>query len=245
MNNEYIIHKTLQKKLSVQFCKGVKQYNLIQPGDSILAGLSGGKDSLALIELLGLYRKKNNYNFSVTALHVKMRNISYSSNTDYLKNFCKNYGIDLIIKETHFEEDTQKNRTPCFLCSWNRRKILFETAQEIKANKIALGHHQDDIIHTLLMNLNYQGTFTTMPIKIRMKKFPVSIIRPLCKIQEHDLHTWAKLNHYHPMIKICPYDTNSKRTIIKNWFSTMEKENREARFNMWHALEKEGKLIEE
>lgn len=209
MNNESI-YKTLQKKLSIQFCKGVKYFNLIQPGDSILAGLSGGKDSLALIELLGLYRKRNNYNFSITALHVKMRNISYSSNTEYLKEFCKHYDINLIIKETQFEKDKQKNRTPCFLCSWNRRKILFETAQEIGANKIALGHHQDDIIHTLLMNLNYQGSFTTMPVKIKMKKFPISIIRPLCKIQEIDISTWSELNHYRPMIKICPYDKIAK-----------------------------------
>ncbi len=244
MNNESI-YKTLQKKLSIQFCKGVKYFNLIQPGDSILAGLSGGKDSLALIELLGLYRKKNNYNFSITALHVKMRNISYSSNTEYLKEFCKHYDINLIIKETQFEKDKQKNRTPCFLCSWNRRKILFETAQEIGANKIALGHHQDDIIHTLLMNLNYQGSFTTMPVKIKMKKFPISIIRPLCKIQEIDISTWSELNHYRPMIKICPYDKNSKRATIRTLFSTIEEENKEARYNIWHALEKEGKLIEE
>ena len=113
MNNESI-YKTLQKKLSIQFCKGVKYFNLIQPGDSILAGLSGGKDSLALIELLGLYRKKNNYNFSITALHVKMRNISYSSNTEYLKEFCKHYDIHLIIKETQFEKDKQKTELPAF-----------------------------------------------------------------------------------------------------------------------------------
>lgn len=235
----------LQKKLLDRFGKGIKQYQLIQPGDSILVGLSGGKDSLALVELLGKYRKKHNYNFSVTALHVKMKNISYSSDCQYLESFCQKQNIDFILKETSFKEDKQKGRSPCFLCSWNRRKILFETAQKIKANKIALGHHQDDILHTTFMNLLYEGNFSTMPVKIKMKKFPITIIRPLCRIQETDIASWASISNYCPLIKICPYDTASKRNTIKNLFSKIEELNSEARFNIWHALEKEGKLIEE
>lgn len=96
-------------------------------------------------------------------------------------------GIPLYIRTGKFETDRNPKRTPCFLCAWNRRKILFNLAQEIGCNKIALGHHQDDILHTALMNLTFSGSFSTMPACLEMEKFPITIIRPLCRVKEEDL----------------------------------------------------------
>jgi tRNA(Ile)-lysidine synthase TilS/MesJ len=143
-----------------------------------------------------------------------------------------------------FEADRNERRTPCFLCSWNRRKTLFEVAQELGCNKIALGHHQDDILHTALMNLSYAGSFSTMPCYLKMQKMPLAIIRPLCMVKESLLKEWAKESEYQPLIKLCPHERASKRTEIACLFEQMEKQNPEFRANLWNALLKDGKLVE-
>ena len=96
--------------------------------------------------------------------------------------------------------------------------MLFTVAQELSCHKIALGHHQDDILHTLLLNLSFQGQFGTMPVRLQMRKFPMTIIRPLCMVQEKDLAAWAELQGYRKQKKLCPYETDSHRSDIKQIF---------------------------
>ena len=139
----------------------------------------------------------------------------------------------------------RRQKQPCFLCSWNRRKQLFNLAQELGCNKIALGHHQDDIIHTALMNLTFQAHFSTMPVRLKMRKMPLTIIRPLCLIPESDIKTYAEMQGYEKQQKLCPYETGSHRTDIKEIYERMEALNPEVRYNIWRALETENKLIEE
>lgn len=234
----------LERRIFRLFRKGLTNYNLIENGDRILVGLSGGKDSLALVDFLGKQAKIHNPNFTVEALHVRMQNIDYQSDIRLLQDFAEKAGVTLHVRETGFEPDQQKHRSPCFLCSWNRRKILFETAQELNFNKIALGHHMDDILHTLLMNQFFEGQFSTMPVKLKMRKFPLTIIRPLCKVQEKDLLSWAKYKQYPTMIKRCPYENISKRTEIRTLFEQLEQMNPEIRYSLWNAMEKENKLAE-
>jgi tRNA(Ile)-lysidine synthase TilS/MesJ len=147
-------------------------YHLIEDDDRILVGLSGGKDSLLLLELLAKRAKIDHPRFSVEALHVRMENIHYETDTSYLQWFCEALNVRLHVKTTSFEigteaiknsRDARRQKQHCFLCSWNRRKQIFNLAQELGCNKIALGHHQDDLIHTALMNLTFQGRFDTMP----------------------------------------------------------------------------------
>ena len=167
------------RRIERRFNKGVVQYNLIEEGDKILIGLSGGKDSLALIELLGRRARIFKPRFSVVAVHVVMKNIPYQSNLEYLRAHAETFGVPLVVYETSFDPSTDTRKSPCFLCSWNRRKALFTVAKEQGCNKIALGHHMDDILETLLMNLTYQGAFSTMPPRLVMKKFDMTIIRPM------------------------------------------------------------------
>jgi tRNA(Ile)-lysidine synthase TilS/MesJ len=142
-------------------------------------------------------------------------------------------------------KDRRRQKQPCFLCSWNRRKQLFNLAQELGCNKIALRHHQDDLIHTALMNLTYQAHFATMPARLKMRKMPLTIIRPLCLIPESDIKTWAEMQGYQKQQKLCPYETNSHRTDIKQLYDALEQMNPEVRYNIWGALEADNKLIEE
>jgi tRNA(Ile)-lysidine synthase TilS/MesJ len=244
--------RRLEKRLNERFVKAMATYHLIEDDDRILVGLSGGKDSLLLLELLAKRAKILHPRFEVEALHVRMENIHYETDTSYLQGFCDNLGVPLHVRITRFEigsptdaRDARRQKQPCFLCSWMRRKEMFNLAQELGCNKIALGHHQDDLIHTALMNLTFQGSFTTMPARLKMRKMPLTIIRPLCMIEEQDIKTYAELNGYQKQQKLCPYETSSHRTDIRHIYDAIEQLNPEARYSIWNALNADNKLIEE
>ena len=234
---------TLDERLWKTFNKALGQYQLIDEDDKILVGLSGGKDSLCLLEFLARRSKVHVPHFTVEALHVRMENIHYETDTSYLQSFCDHLAVPLHIVTTSFNSQ-QKKKPACFLCSWQRRKQLFNVAQELGCTKIALGHHQDDIIHTALMNLTFQGQFSTMPAKLRMKKMPLTIIRPLCLCQEADIQQYAEEQHYEKQLKLCPYEKATNRTTAKTLFQQLEQLNPEVRYSIWHALEQEEKLVE-
>ena len=251
LNNE---SRRLEHRLKERFVKAMATYHLIEDDDRILVGLSGGKDSLLLTELLANRAKIDHPRFSVEALHVRMENIQYETDTSYLQQFCDEQGVKLHLRTTRFEigeetvndaRDARRQKQPCFLCSWMRRKEMFNLAQELGCNKIALGHHQDDMLHTALMNLTFQGRFDTMPARLRMRKMPLTIIRPLCLIGEADIKAYAEMKGYQKQKKICPYETNSYRTDIKRLYDEIEQINPEARYSIWRALNAENKLIEE
>ena len=249
--------RRLAKRLNERFVKAMATYHLIEDDDRILVGLSGGKDSLLLLELLAKRARILHPRFEVEALHVRMENIHYETDTSYLQSFCDALGVPLHVKTTHFEvldessmfniqsSIKRKQKQPCFLCSWNRRKEMFNLAQELGCNKIALGHHQDDILHTALMNLCFQSRFASMPARLKMRKMPLTIIRPLCMIQEKDIKAYAELQGYQKQQKLCPYETDSHRSDIKRLYEEMERISPEVRYSIWGALEADNKLIED
>ena len=243
----------LWKRINERFVKAFVTYRLIEDDDHILVGLSGGKDSLCLLELMAKRAKIQHPRFRVEAIHVRMENIDYKTSTSYLESFCEALDVPLHIVTTSFNElppedessPSFRSKPPCFLCSWNRRKQLFNLAQELGCNKIALGHHQDDLLHTTLMNLLFQSRFATMPARLQMKKMPLQIIRPLCMVEENDIASYAELSEYEKQVKLCPYEKESQRTEARRLFELAEQMNPEARFSIWSALQREGKMIEE
>ncbi len=235
----------LEERIMHRMVKAMATYRLISDGDKILVGLSGGKDSLCLLEMLALRRKIAHPVFTVEALHVRMENIHYETDTSYLEEFAHRLGVPLHLRTTRFDSSTDTRKTPCFLCSWYRRKELFNLAQELGCNKIALGHHQDDLLHTALMSTFFQGSFATMPARLRMRKMPLSIIRPLCMVPEDDIKHLAALRGYEPQLKQCPYEHDSSRDYAAKLFKEIEAHNQEARPCLWRALEDAGKLVEE
>ena len=237
----------LWHRLNERFVKAFATYHLLEDGDHVLVGLSGGKDSLCLLELLARRARISHPSFKVEAIHVRMENIDYQTSTDYLESFCKNLDVPLHIVTTRFEvvgPASQRAKPPCFLCSWHRRKQLFNLAQQLGCNKIALGHHQDDLLHTALMNLFYQSRFGTMPARLQMKKMALQIIRPLCMIEERDIARYAELSGYERQIKLCPYEHDTRRTDMRRLFEEAERHNPEARHSLWSALIRDGKLTE-
>lgn len=226
----------LMRRISTRFNKGVVNYRLIDDGDKILIGLSGGKDSLALLELLAKRSRILKPKFSVVAVHVSMTNIPYQADLNYLKEYSESLGVPFVHYETNFDPSTDTRKSPCFLCSWNRRKALFAVAKEQGCNKIALGHHMDDILETLLMNITFQGAFSTMPPKLVMKKFEMTIIRPMCMVHEADLQELAEVRNYRKQVKHCPYETQSNRTDMKGVLKQLETLNPEARYSLWGSM---------
>ena len=226
----------LLRRISTRFNKGVVKYRLIDDDDKILVGLSGGKDSLALLEFLAKRSRILKPKFSVVAVHVSMTNIPYQADLAYLKEFSESLGVPFLHYETSFDPSTDTRKSPCFLCSWNRRKALFTVAKEQGCNKIALGHHMDDILETLLMNLTFQGAFSTMPPKLVMKKFDMTIIRPMCMVHEADLQELAEIRNYRKQVKNCPYETQSNRTDMKGVLKQLETLNPEVRYSLWGSM---------
>lgn len=232
-----------QAKLTKRFHKACADYGLIEDGDHILIGLSGGKDSLALTELLGRRARIHVPSFRVSALHVRVKERDYSTDLSYLESFCAEAGVPLIVRDVEIGEkpsaishQLSDIENPCFLCSWYRRKTLFNVAQELGCNKIAFGHHRDDLIQTLLMNLIYQGTFATMPPMLQMDKMPLRIIRPLCLIDEADLVTYAAMQGYQKQAKLCPFEHVSAREKVKDLLTQIQSLNPEAVDSIFGAM---------
>lgn len=229
---EQLLYKRIQK----QFNRATRDYSMLNDGDKILVALSGGKDSLTMLRLMAERSRIHKPQISIVAAHVKMTNIPYSADFAFLKNFCDSLGVELHVLESSFDASTDNRKSPCFLCSWNRRKALFTLAQEIGCNKIALGHNMDDFIETMLMNITFQGAFSAMAPVMQMNKFPITIIRPLCLVNENDVEKYAKEMQFPPLKKNCPYENDSHRKSMKDMLAHLETLNPEARYNLWSSM---------
>ena len=160
------------------FRRACADYSLLSDGDRVLVALSGGKDSLVMARLLADQRRILKPRIEVEAAHVIMDNIPYETDRSYLEAYCASLGLPLHILHTSFDDseaapsDTlaaRRRKTKCFLCSWNRRKALFSFASAEGFNKVALGHHQDDVIVTFLMNLTYEGSLHSITPSMPMR----------------------------------------------------------------------------
>ena len=251
---DQIEHVRLQSRLTKRFHKACADYGLIADGDHILIGLSGGKDSLALVELLGKRAQIHVPHFKVSAVHVRVKERDYHSDLTYLEEFCARARVPLIVRDTEIEEARGasslenaasgysleakgKDKHPCFLCSWYRRKVLFDVAQELGCNKIALGHHKDDLVETMLMNLIFQGSISTIPPLLQMDKMPIQMIRPLCLIEEKEIQRYAELSGYQKQAKLCPLEKVSSRAEVKELLKQLESLNPNVRDSIYGAME--------
>lgn len=225
-------------RLSRKFHKACADYGLLTDGDHVLVGLSGGKDSLLLTEMLGKQAKIHKPSIRVTAVYVSVENIGYDTDIAYLQTYCDALDVPFVHQITRYDDlpAEHRNKNHCFLCSWYRRKALFDAAKELGCNKIAFGHHRDDILETLLMNMVFGGNISTMPPKLQLDKMPLQIIRPLCLMDESGIHTYAEMAGYHKQLKTCPFEYESTRTQTKNILVELSKLNPEVRDSLWAAM---------
>lgn len=218
--------------------KAQKVHNFFSENDKILMGVSGGKDSLLLLEVFGELCSKRKYNLKVNPVHIKIKDIGYNIDLKAINEICEHYHFKLHVIETEIDFDPDHKKGPCFVCSWHRRKLLYSTARELGCNKIALGHHMDDAVQTLLMNMIYHGSISSMPVSLSMFQGELEIIRPLLFVDEKDIIEYKNIRNFPELIKDCPYGSDTKRNTIKELVAEIEKINPSAKLNIFRSMSK-------
>jgi len=229
--------QVIEKKLMSKIGKTINKYQMLEEDDRILVGLSGGKDSLVLLRSLAWIAKRSQTKFTVTAIYIDILNIPYNANIEYLASFCAENNIEFIHEKVTDDIDLKNSKkNPCFLCSWDRRKHLFDIAKQGKYNKLALGHHMNDVVETLLMNMMYQANISALPPKLTMFDGAISIIRPLIETKESLIIEYAETQKFEPMVKNCPYEKVSSREFVRKILKTMEDEYDRSVNNLFYSM---------
>lgn len=226
-----------EKEIRSLMGKAVHRYALIQEGDRILVGVSGGKDSLSLLHLLHERSKRVPIHYELFPVYIDLG--FGSGRAEILKNFFETKDLPYHIEFTDIgrRANSAENReNPCFLCSWERRKRLFHLAHRLKCNKIALGHHQDDIIETLLINIFFSAEISTMVPFQSLFKGKITLIRPLALIEEKKIEKFALEMGLPFGPSGCPSSGKTKRKVVKDLIEALSKKNRRVKGNIFRAL---------
>ena len=225
---EKSIVTTYKKSIWSKFLKAISDFDMIQDGDKIAIGVSGGKDSLLLVKLFQELKKdrRKNFEFKAVSLNPGFRN----SDLDNFKNNLDKLNIDCEIIDTNIWEIANEKAQdyPCFLCAKMRRGILYTQVEELGFNKLTLGHHFDDVIETTLINMFYAGTMKTMTPKVPSTSGKLELIRPLIYVKEADIIDYTKTNGIRAMNCGCTIEagkTSSKRREVKNLLAELEEKN--------------------
>ena len=188
---ERSIIKKYKSKIFGRFLKGVKEFNMVEDGDKIAVCISGGKDSFLLAKCMQELQKHSKYTFDLIFL---VMNPGYEKrNLDLIKENLNKLGINALIFNSNIFDDIKNTDSMCYLCARKRRGFLYAKAQELGCNKIALGHHFDDAIETILLNIIYAGEYKAMMPKLKSTNFSnMELIRPLYYVKEEDIISWKK-----------------------------------------------------
>ncbi|OQX28659.1 MAG: tRNA 2-thiocytidine(32) synthetase TtcA [Spirochaeta sp. LUC14_002_19_P3] len=198
-------HKRLEKKINHAMGKALAEWNMIAAGDRILIAVSGGKDSLALLHFIKMFQKKAPVPFEYAAVNIDQKHPEFPR--DVLPGLFEEWRVPYFIQEfdsySIVKSKVREGDIPCALCSRLRRGQLHAAARENGFNKVALGHHKDDIVQTFLLNLFFSGQLSTMPPRYQPEKENLEIIRPLCNVEEAWIEEYAALRGW-PLIP-CSY----------------------------------------
>lgn len=221
--------------------RAADDYDMIEEGDRIAVGLSGGKDSTALLCALAELRRFYPKSFSLVAITVDMG----LPGMDFtpLRALCEGLGIPYEIVKTDLAAiifEHRKESNPCALCAKMRRGILHDNAKRLGCNKIALGHHYDDAVVTFLMNLMNEGRIGCFSPVTYLSRKDITMIRPLLYARESDVRYFVKANAIPVVKSTCPEDKHTDREKYATLLTTLEKENRGLRHRLFHAMQKAG-----
>lgn len=245
------VEKSIRKKFSKTICgrftKAVIEYELVKPNDKIAVCISGGKDSMLMAKLFQELKRHNKFPFELVYL---VMDPGYSvENRDVIENNARKLNIPITVFETQiFESVYNVEKYPCYLCARMRRGYLYKKAKELGCNKIALGHHYDDVIETILMGMLYGGQVQTMMPKLHSTNYEgMELIRPLYLIREAEIKHWRDYNKLNFIQCACrftdtctscsPSNTGSKRQEIKQLIAQLKKINPQIESNIFRSVE--------
>ena len=214
-----------------------EEFGMIQPGDKVAVGVSGGKDSLLLLRAMALYRMVRHQDFDLCA--IMLTTGKEKPDTSKIEALAEEVGVELMVRHTELYEilfEIRKDPNPCALCAKMRRAMLCDAAKELSANKLALGHHRDDALETLLMSLLYEGRLHTFHPCSYMSRSQLTVIRPMIFLPEkHVIHMQRELEL--PVLeKSCPVDGHTKRQEMKDLLDELCRRYPTAREMMLRAL---------
>ena len=245
---EESIRKKFRKTIWCRFTKAIREYELVKEGDKVAVCISGGKDSMLMAKLFQELKRHNKFPFEVVFL---VMDPGYSpENRQIIENNAKKLNIPVTIFESDiFESVFNIEKSPCYLCARMRRGYLYHKAQELGCNKIALGHHYDDVIETILMGMLYGAQVQTMMPKLHSTNFEgMELIRPLYLVREDDIKKWRDYNDLHFIQCACRFtdtcttcrtdgSSPSKRMEIKNLIASLKQTNPFIEGNIFKSVE--------
>jgi tRNA 2-thiocytidine biosynthesis protein TtcA len=230
----------LETRIAKKVTKAITEHRLIEDGDRVMIGLSGGKDSWALIQILDVLQKRAPIDFSLVAVNIDSGYEGYEHHK--LTETCAARGWELHVEHTNIGETIEDildvDATPCSLCARLRRGALYRLADKVGATKIALGHHADDFIETLLLNVFFQGALKAMPARLVSDNGAHVVIRPLAYVLESEARAYAKEAALPIIGCCCPAcgDLSLQRQRVKRLIAQLEVEHPEIRNSMLRAL---------
>lgn len=219
--------------------KAIEEYNMIEENDKIAVCLSGGKDSITLLHAFKALQRFYPKKFELIAISINPGFEFFD--TTLLQNLCDNLEIPLFIEKTHAKEivfDIRKEKNPCSLCANLRRGAINSVAVREGCNKIALGHNQDDVLETFLLNLFYTGSIGTFSPISHMDRTGITLIRPLVYTPEKETKRFVKKNNLTVMPKVCPMDGTSKREDMRLMIFSLQKNIPMIRANLFGAIQR-------
>ena len=218
--------------------KAIHTKDMIRDGDHVMVAVSGGKDSLALLWLLKERIKRVPIDYRITAVHVDP---GFGANSaEQMTSFFLAHGFEFRVIESDIgpkAHGPQNRENPCFLCSRLRRKLLFQTAEEVGCNRMAFGHHKDDLIETFFLNVFYGASISTMVPVQGLFGGELTVIRPFYLVDEDLIRRYAQLMDWPEISLDCPTAGSSKREEIKNMLKHFYRSNRKIKGNIFHALQ--------
>jgi tRNA 2-thiocytidine biosynthesis protein TtcA len=229
----------LEARIAKKVAKAIGDYNLIEDGDRIMVGLSGGKDSWALMQVLDVLKRRAPISFSVVAVTVDSGYEGYRR--DLIEATCAERGWESVVERTSIgevmDDILEDGATPCSLCARLRRGVLYRLAREVSATKIALGHHADDVIETLVMNLFFAGSLKAMPARLVSDDGRHVVIRPLVYVSESEARQYAKESGLPIVGCCCPAcgDLGLQRQRVKRLIAELEVEHPDIKNSMLRA----------
>lgn len=219
--------------------KAIEEYNMIEENDKIAICLSGGKDSITMLHAFKSLQRFYPKKFDIIAITIDPGFEFFDRK--FLEEICKNLEIPLYIEKSNAKEivfDIRKEKNPCSLCANLRRGVINSIAIREGCNKIALGHNQDDVLETFLLNLFYAGNIGTFSPKSYMNRSKITLIRPLIYTPEKDTKRFIKNNNLSVMQKVCPMDGTSKREDMKQLIISLTKQIPKIRANLFGAIQR-------